>query len=64
MKKQEIYICTTDLEEMGLTKNRKAIKIKFTTYNGETQLKGKWEDNNESFELPSHFFKPVKNGKV
>lgn len=60
-KKGLTLIAKSTCEFMGTIEGREATAGKTTSYNGETHIKGTWNDDGTAFELPFHLFtvKPV-----
>jgi len=56
MKTTNTIICTKTNSFFQTVQGRKATLKREFFYNGESYLKGIWEDTNEKFELPSYFF--------
>ena len=54
--KNQIIICTKTNNVFKTIEGKKATLKKYFTYNGESYLKGIWENTNEVFELPCYFF--------
>jgi hypothetical protein len=56
MKNQTVITCTKTNSIFETLEGRKAILKRSFFYNGESYVKGIWEDTNEKFEAPSYFF--------